>query len=84
MEDNISDIIVGLDIGTTKISIIIGKRNQFNKIEILATGKSVSSGVSRGIVSNIDKTSFCFYIIIIPSSWERISKSTFIKSRASS
>ena len=56
MEDNISDIIVGLDIGTTKVSIIIGKRNQFNKIEILATGKSVSSGVSRGIVSNIDKT----------------------------
>ena len=40
MEDNISDIIVGLDIGTTKVSIIIGKRNQFNKIEILATGKS--------------------------------------------
>ncbi len=56
MEDNISDIIVGLDIGTTKVSIIIGKRNQFNKIEILATGKAVSSGVSRGIVSNIDKT----------------------------
>ena len=56
MEDNNSDIIVGLDIGTTKVSIIIGKRNQFNKIEILATGKSVSSGVSRGIVSNIDKT----------------------------
>ena len=56
MEDNISDIIVGLDIGTTKVSIIIGKRNHFNKIEILATGKSVSSGVSRGIVSNIDKT----------------------------
>ena len=56
MEDKISDIIVGLDIGTTKVSIIIGKRNQFNKIEILATGKSVSSGVSRGIVSNIDKT----------------------------
>ena len=56
MEDNNSDIIVGLDIGTTKVSIIIGKRNQFNKIEILATGKSVSSGVSRGIVFNIDKT----------------------------
>ena len=56
MEDKITDIIVGLDIGTTKVSIIIGKRNQFNKIEILATGKSISSGVSRGIVSNIDKT----------------------------
>lgn len=53
---NFSDIIVGLDIGTTKVSIIIGRKNQYDKIEILATGKSVSSGVSRGIVSNIDKT----------------------------
>ena len=59
MEKNIinsSDIIVGLDIGTTKVSIIIGRKNQYDKIEILATGKAVSSGVSRGIVSNIDKT----------------------------
>ena len=56
METSISDIIVGLDIGTTKVSIIIGRRNKFNKIEILGTGKSISSGVSRGIVSNIDKT----------------------------
>lgn len=53
---NSSDIIVGLDIGTTKVSIIIGRKNQYDKIEILATGKAVSSGVSRGIVSNIDKT----------------------------
>ena len=56
MEINNSEIIVGLDIGTTKVSIIIGRRNQYNKIEILGNGKSVSSGVSRGIVSNIDKT----------------------------
>ena len=53
---NSSAIIVGLDIGTTKVSIIIGRKNQYDKIEILATGKAVSSGVSRGIVSNIDKT----------------------------
>ena len=56
MQDSNLDIIVGLDIGTTKVSIIIGRRNQFNKIEILASGKSLSGGVSRGIVSNIDKT----------------------------
>jgi len=56
MQESNLDIIVGLDIGTTKVSIIIGRRNQFNKIEILASGKSLSSGVSRGIVSNIDKT----------------------------
>ena len=35
MEINNSEIIVGLDIVTTKVSIIIGKRNQYNKIEIL-------------------------------------------------
>lgn len=53
---NNSDIIVGLDIGTTKVSIIIGRKNQYDKIEILGNGKALSSGVSRGIVSNIDKT----------------------------
>ena len=48
--------IVGLDIGTTKISVMIGKKNHNGKLEILSNGCSVSSGVSRGIVSNIDKT----------------------------
>lgn len=58
MQENIEkgQIIVGLDIGTTKISIMIGRKNQYNKLEILSTGKAVSSGVSRGIVANIDKT----------------------------
>ncbi len=50
------DVIVGLDIGTTKISVMIGKKDQNNKLQILGTGKSISSGVSRGIVANIDKT----------------------------
>ena len=49
-------IMVGLDIGTTKISVIIGKKNQHDKLEILGTGRAISNGVTRGIVSNIDKT----------------------------
>ncbi len=53
---NIGDCIVGLDIGTTKISIMIGRKNQYGKIDILAQGKAVSIGVSRGIVANIDQT----------------------------
>ena len=48
--------IVGLDIGTTKISVMIGKKNHHGKLEILANGCSTSNGVNRGIVSNIDKT----------------------------
>jgi cell division protein FtsA len=51
-----SDIVVGLDIGTTKIACIVGKRDEYGKIEILGIGKSESLGVSRGVVANIDKT----------------------------
>tara|TARA_B100001250_G_scaffold182295_1_gene156839 strand:+ start:5473 stop:6795 length:1323 start_codon:yes stop_codon:yes gene_type:complete len=47
---------VGLDIGTTKISVMIGRKDQYGKLEILGTGRAVSSGVTRGIVSNIEKT----------------------------
>ena len=53
---NMSDIIVGLDIGTTKIAIMVGRKNKYGKLEILATAKAVSNGVARGIVANIDQT----------------------------
>ncbi|QNE38533.1 cell division protein FtsA [Hymenobacter sp. NBH84] len=49
-------IVVGLDIGTTKICALVGRKNEFGKLEILGIGKAVSEGVVRGIVSNIDKT----------------------------
>lgn len=51
-----SEIVVGLDIGTTKIACVVGKRNEYNKIEILGYGKAPSIGVSRGVVANIEKT----------------------------
>ena len=53
---NKGDYMVGLDIGTTKISVMIGKKNQHGKLEILGVGRAVSNGVARGIVANIDKT----------------------------
>ena len=52
----IGDCIVSLDIGTTKISVMIGRKNQYGKLEILGMGRAVSIGVSRGIVANIDQT----------------------------
>lgn len=51
-----SEIIVGLDIGTTKIAVIVGHKNEFGKIEILGHGKVPSIGVKRGVVSNIENT----------------------------
>ena len=53
---NKSAIIVALDIGTTKICAIAGRRNEYGKIEVLGFGKVASEGVLRGVVSNIEKT----------------------------
>ena len=51
-----SEIIVGLDIGTTKIAAIVGQKNEHGKIEILGHGRTESIGVKRGMVSNIENT----------------------------
>ena len=51
-----SEIVVGLDIGTTKIACFVGRKNEHGKIEILSMGKTESLGVTRGVVSNIEKT----------------------------
>lgn len=49
-------IVVGLDIGSTKICAIVGRKNDYDKLEILGMGKAVSDGVSRGLITNIDRT----------------------------
>ncbi len=54
--ENITKVIVGLDIGTTKVCAIVGAKNEHGKVEILGMGKSESLGVIRGEVRNIDKT----------------------------
>lgn len=51
-----SDLVVGLDIGTTKIAAIVGRKNEFGKVEILGIGKAESLGVTRGVVVNIEQT----------------------------
>lgn len=49
-------IVVGLDIGTTKVCAIIASVDNQNGINILGVGRSVSEGLNRGVVVNIDKT----------------------------
>jgi cell division protein FtsA len=50
-----SPIIVGLDIGTTKVAAIAGRKNEYGKLEILGYGRADSSGVDHGMVMNIEK-----------------------------
>src|ERR671933_432192 len=54
--NNEQPIIVGLDIGTTKIAVIAGRKNEFDKLEILGFGRANSNGVKHGQVLNIDET----------------------------
>jgi cell division protein FtsA len=54
--NNKEQYVAAIDIGTTKIVAIVGKRNENNKIEILGLSKALSKGVKRGVVMNIEET----------------------------
>lgn len=50
------DVIVGLDIGTTKIAAIVGRKDQYGQLNIVGVGHAPSDGLRRGVVINIRKT----------------------------
>jgi cell division protein FtsA len=50
------DVIVGLDIGTTKVCAIIGRVNEFGGVDIVGVGVSPSRGLRKGVVVNIEST----------------------------
>lgn len=49
-------IVVGLDIGSTKVCAVVSSIDEQNQIHILGVGKAPSDGLNRGVVVNIDKT----------------------------
>lgn len=49
------DFVAAIDIGTTKIVAIVGKRKENGKVEILGISKAASKGVKRGVVLNIEE-----------------------------
>lgn len=51
-----TNMVFAIDIGTSKVAALVGKRNQFGKIEILGIGNCPSFGVQRGVVVNIART----------------------------
>jgi cell division protein FtsA len=51
-----TNYVAAIDIGTTKIVSLIGRMNENNKLEVLGMGKTVSKGVKRGVVLNIEET----------------------------
>ncbi len=53
---NIPEYITAIDIGTTKIVAIAGRKNKKGRLEIIGIGQAESKGVKRGIVLNIEET----------------------------
>jgi cell division protein FtsA len=53
---NPKEVIVAVDIGTTKVCAIAGRFNEYGKIEVLGVGRVKNEGVLRGVISNIEKT----------------------------
>jgi cell division protein FtsA len=49
-------IFAGLDIGTTKIAVIVGKLDEYGRVNIIGVGQTPSQGLRRGVVIDIDKT----------------------------
>ncbi len=49
-------IVAAIDIGTTKIVSIVGRKNEHGKLEVLSLSKAPSKGVKRGVVQNIEET----------------------------
>ncbi len=57
MEMRLNDrIVVGVDIGTTKVCAVVAAVDDLNRINILGVGVAESDGLNRGVVVNIDKT----------------------------
>lgn len=51
-----SALVVGLDIGTTKICAVIGELNEAGEVEVVGIGTSKSTGMRKGVVINIEQT----------------------------
>lgn len=51
-----SNISVVIDIGTSKMVAVAGEKNELGKAEILGVAKTISKGIKRGVIFNIDET----------------------------
>ena len=51
-----SEVIVGLDIGTSKVLAVVAEVNYNDELEVLGVGQHPSRGLRKGVVANIDST----------------------------
>jgi cell division protein FtsA len=56
LQSHHGNLVVGLDIGTSKVVAIVGQRTPEGKLEIIGLGSHPSRGLKKGVVINIDST----------------------------
>ena len=54
-----SNLSIVIDIGTSKIVALAGSKNEQGKVEVLGVAKTISKGIKRGVVFNIDQAAKC-------------------------
>ncbi|PSQ68496.1 MAG: cell division protein FtsA, partial [Bacteroidetes bacterium QH_1_61_8] len=54
--DKDEEIVVGVDIGTTKVCAVVAAEDDLGRVNILGVGMAPSDGLNRGVVVNIDRT----------------------------
>ncbi len=60
-----SDFIVGIDLGTTKVSVLIGELGQDGDLRIIGAGKCPSEGINKGAVTNIERAAECVRVTMM-------------------
>lgn len=58
------NIVVGIDVGTTKIAVFIAEKKENNEIHVIGMGRTESQGVERGVVKNIEDTATSIKIAV--------------------
>ena len=60
-----NNLIVGLDIGTTKICAIAVEGDDIEALNVVGVGTAKSEGLRKGVVVNIEKTQLCDLIMYL-------------------
>lgn len=50
------EIIVGLDVGTTKVTAVVGEVKEGGQLDIIGVGVATSNGISKGVLVNVNDT----------------------------
>ena len=60
----IGDIIVGIDIGSSKVSLVMGEVNNFNQIEVICSTSEKCKGIKKSIIIDEDEIALAISKVI--------------------